>query len=210
MSDEDIEDIDYLSDLPDNFPNADSSCRFQVSGWENDNDGIEEEQNPHESPDKELLWAAENGHLDVVENLLEKDITLLHVTDKDGYTPLHRACYNNHPEIVKYLLQEGAKHDASTVDNWQPLHSACKWNNIECAALLLSHGADINASSKGGVTPLHLAANHSKSDQLLKLFLSHPELIHDGLDSAGDTAYDIARRSGPNVILFEAVEACFL
>lgn len=208
MSDDDNEEFDDLGELPEKSRN--SSCSFQVSGWENDNDGIEEEKNPHESPDKELLWAAENGHFDVVKAILEKDISLLHVTDKDGYTPLHRACYNDHPEIVKYLLQKGAKHDAGTIDNWQPLHSACKWNNIKCAALLLAHGADINATSKGGVTPLHLAAGHTNSDHLMKLFLAHPELVHGNRDSTGDTPLDIARRSGHNDVLFEAVEECFL
>lgn len=53
-------------------------------------------------------------------------------------------------ELFQFLLQKGAKHDASTIDNWQPLHSACKWNNIKCVSLLLSRGADINATSKGG------------------------------------------------------------
>nr|CAD7419668.1 unnamed protein product [Timema poppensis] len=72
----------------------------QVSGWDDDTEGIEEETNPKESPEKEILWAAENGDLDSLRRLLSSNAQLVHVTDKDGYTPLHRACYNDHVEAV--------------------------------------------------------------------------------------------------------------
>nr|CAD7579711.1 unnamed protein product [Timema californicum] len=144
----------------------------QVSGWDDDTEGIEEETNPKESPEKEILWAAENGDLDSLRRLLSSDAQLVHVTDKDGYTPLHRACYNDHIEAVdlanalvvlsltaedgeievriSLLLQHEADVSARTEDHWQPLHSACRWNNHRSAAKLLAHGADINAASKGG------------------------------------------------------------
>lgn len=60
------------------------------------------------------------------------------------------------------------------------------------------------------MTPLHLAAEHSKSEQLLKLLLANPELVYGSKDKAGDAPIDIARRSGRNDVLFEAVEPCFL
>jgi ankyrin repeat protein len=53
-----------------------------------------------ESPAKDILWASENGELSVVERLILCDPMLIHVRDKDGYTPLHRACYNDHEHIV--------------------------------------------------------------------------------------------------------------
>lgn len=121
----------------------------QVSGWDDDAEGIEEERNPVESPAKEILWASENGKLSVVERLILGDPTLIHAKDKDGYTPLHRACYNGHDHIVDFLLRHGANISAETEDGWQPLHSACKWNNARCVAKLLEHGADPNAASKG-------------------------------------------------------------
>lgn len=48
-----------------------------------------------------MLNAAENGNLDEIKRLLIKDRHLLQCTDKDGYTPLHRACYGNHMEVVE-------------------------------------------------------------------------------------------------------------
>jgi hypothetical protein len=53
-----------------------------------------------ETPDKEMLWASENGKFSVVERLILADPALIHTKDKDGYTPLHRACYNDHEHVV--------------------------------------------------------------------------------------------------------------
>jgi len=57
-----------------------------------------------ESPAKEILWASENGKLSEVERLILGDPMLIHAKDKDGYTPLHRACYNDHEHIVDVSL----------------------------------------------------------------------------------------------------------
>lgn len=76
---------------------------------------------------------------------------LINAKDNDKYTPLHRACYSNHVEIVKYLLQKGADVAAKTEMQWQPLHSCCQWNHVKCASVLLQNGADVNAPSEGGM-----------------------------------------------------------
>lgn len=54
-----------------------------------------------EPDEKAILSAAENGEIEKLRKLLIKDFKLLECTDKDGYTPLHRACYGNHVEIVE-------------------------------------------------------------------------------------------------------------
>lgn len=128
-----------------------------ISGWENDDEGIEEEEHPHgkpsrffshasysswtictllfvashcrvyrhiedrkeielmrilwiwisllfyyvtETPEKEILWAAENGNAELVRKLLSIDGNLTKCVDKDGYTPLHRAAYSNHLDVL--------------------------------------------------------------------------------------------------------------
>lgn len=142
--------------------------RFLVSGWEDDLNDIDEEENPHgkqdsiisfvccssyfnilETPEKEILWAAENGDIVKLESLINNDPSLIHITDKDGYTPLHRACYSNHIKIVEYLIEHGANISAKTQMQWEPLHSCCQWNHKECALKLIQNGADVNAQSEG-------------------------------------------------------------
>ncbi|XP_021941553.1 ankyrin repeat domain-containing protein 49-like isoform X2 [Zootermopsis nevadensis] len=180
----------------------------QVSGWDDDAEGLEEEVNPFESPDKEILWASENGKLSAVERLILIDPMLIHVKDKDGYTPLHRACYNGHEHVVDLLLSHGANISAETVDGWQPLHSACKWNNAGCVAKLLEHGADPNAASNGGQTPLHLAASNSCAKDTLQVLLLHPDIQTDLKNRAGESAADLARRCGKYSCFFEMAETC--
>jgi len=51
-----------------------------------------------------MLSAAEEGNLEKIKKLLSQNHLLLHCTDKDGYTPLHRACYSNNVEVVEVSL----------------------------------------------------------------------------------------------------------
>lgn len=104
-----------------------------------------------ETHQNEFLSAAENGDIDKVRSLLENDSTLISSTDQDGYTALHRACYNNHTEVVDLLLSHGADITMKTQMQWQPLHSCCQWNHKDCALRLIQHGADVNAASEGGL-----------------------------------------------------------
>lgn len=53
--------------------------------------------------EKEVLWAAENGDMPVLRKLLLSDPELVNVHDKDGYTPLHRACYSKHHDAAEVL-----------------------------------------------------------------------------------------------------------
>ena len=48
------------------------------------------------NPHKKILWAAENGDTQLVAELLESDHNLVNSKDGDGYSPLHRAAYENH------------------------------------------------------------------------------------------------------------------
>lgn len=90
---------------------------------------IEEEssdQQPSQEPEL-LLKLSEKGIVERVMSILDKDPSLVNCKDSDGYTPLHRASYNGHADVVRVLLQRGANVDARTEDGWQPLHCACRW-----------------------------------------------------------------------------------
>ncbi|CAB1426909.1 unnamed protein product [Pleuronectes platessa] len=166
-----------------------------------------------DKPVELILWAAENNRLSPIHRLLSADPLLVHCCDADGYTPLHRAAYSGHVEVVSALLAAGSRVDPRTIDGWTPLHSACRWSRVTVGSLLLQRGAELNAQTNGGLTPLHLAASHassSKTDsaQTLELLLSHRHLKPGLLSSTGETASEVARRSGPHHFLFEIVEDC--
>lgn len=96
------------------------------------------------------MWATNEGKIDIVRTILNAKPECVHAKDEDGYTPLHRACYNNNIELAKLLIQYGADVNAVTDFKWTPLHSSCQWTNNKCVAMLLQYGADVNARTDGG------------------------------------------------------------
>lgn len=174
---------------------------------------LEKEETLKDKPTELFLWAAENNRLSTVHTLLSTDPSLVHCCDEDAYTPLHRAAYSGHIEVVAALLAAGSKVNPRTIDGWTPLHSACRWSRVTVASLLLQHGAELNAQTNGGLTPLHLAASHASSIKTdsahtLELLLSQRHLKPNLRSSSGETASEIAHRSGPHYFLFEMVEDC--
>lgn len=149
------------------------------------------------------MWATNEGKADLVESILERNPKCTDAVDEDGYTPLHRACYNNHVDIANILLRYGADVNARTEYEWTPLHSAVKWSNAECAALLLQHGSDVNALSQGSQTPLHIAATVSDCRQTAMTLLMETNIDAAALNNSNETAADIARRTGLTFPVFE-------
>lgn len=178
-----------------------------VSGWDDENDLIEVDPNPHETKEKELLWAATEDKIDIVEKILAENPELVDVYDRDGYTALHKASYNNNYEMAQLLLRYNANIEARTEMQWTPLHSAAKWNNARMVGLLLQHGADVNALSEGNQTPLHVATTVSSCrDTLVELFMNEgltPELLNSSEETAGQNA----KRTGPSYPFFEMVQS---
>lgn len=164
---------------------------------------------PEGSPEIQVLNAAEKGKLDVINQLVKDHPDLVNAHDRDGYTPLHRACYSNQPEVVTFLLRHGADVNARTCDNWTPLHSACKWNNFKCAAILLDYGSEVNPLTNGGQTPLHLASSHPEAKETLYLLLTHPKIATNIRNKTGELAYDLAHRHCKYYMLFEMCDPCF-
>jgi len=178
-----------------------------VSNWEEDEAGIIPEAEPGSNKAK-ILKAAENGDATAVNELLNIDPSLVAASDSDEYTPLHRASYNDHADVIELLLRRGANVNARTECGWQPIHCAAKWGNSNALRILVSLGsADVNARTDGGLTPLHLAASCKDPDgvETVRLLLSHPSIAVDIVSNGGETPRDVARQTSAAMIdLFEA------
>jgi len=106
-----------------------------------------------------LHWAAREGNTPVLHKLLEIGGLEVNTVDKQKWTSLHYASYNNHPDCVSLLLKFGADLHLKTTNQRTPLELA-KFNNSTQAIEVLSNHTEssiydqINESLNGIVPDL--------------------------------------------------------
>ncbi len=107
----------------------------------------------------ELVFAAERGQLERVENLLAKGERPDQRDPIEGETALAAAAGKGHVKIVKALLDAGADANMLRLPHRSTaLHAAAWSGQVEIAGLLLARRADPNARDINGTTPLALAS----------------------------------------------------
>jgi ankyrin repeat protein len=86
-------------------------------------------------------------------------------------TPLHRAAgaFPPRPEIVRYLLENGAKVGARDFEKATPLHGAAYTGNAEIVGQLIDAGAGLDVPSSQADTPLVLALMNGSIDAVRRL-----------------------------------------
>jgi cytohesin len=103
------------------------------------------------------------GERERAEQMLARDASLIETRSFDGKTPLHYAVVNARPDMVEWLLAEGADPNAADHTGLTPLHVAAALNRRPEARLLIVNGADLAARDVYGDTPLHSAALHGSA-----------------------------------------------
>ncbi|NXU48435.1 ANK3 protein, partial [Turnix velox] len=88
---------------------------------------------------------------------------------QNDITPLHVASKRGNANMVKLLLDRGAKIDAKTRDGLTPLHCGARSGHEQVVEMLLDRGAPILSKTKNGLSPLHMATqgDHLNCVQLL-------------------------------------------
>ncbi|MCH5285754.1 MAG: ankyrin repeat domain-containing protein [Akkermansiaceae bacterium] len=93
---------------------------------------------------------------------------------------LHRAVRYGSTEIVRLLLEHGARVDTHGSFDCTPLHNAAHFMRHECIPLLLAAGADVNALSSHFGTPLECAASPIEKVTAAERFRCMKQLMKAG------------------------------
>ncbi|WP_353279656.1 ankyrin repeat domain-containing protein [Wolbachia endosymbiont (group B) of Xanthorhoe designata] len=154
-----------------------------------------------------LMIAAENGHTNIVEILVEKGADV-NVRDHHANTVLYLATNNGHEGIVEILLEKGANVNGKSSFGVVPLHLAAKNGNENVVNALIIEGANVNEKNMNGLTALHLAAS-SGCESVVKVLLQ-AEANVNAVDKNGKTPVDYAKSKNVIKALLEAGGGSFL
>jgi uncharacterized protein len=132
----------------------------------------------------DIFEAASIGDGNTLLHLIEKDPDQTNAYSVDGFTPLGLASFFGHTELVKILIDNGAKPNIAANNQFKvtPLHSACSISNYDIAEILIKNGADVNAKQMQNVTPLHSAA-HNGQIRLVKLLIDNGADINSKMEN---------------------------
>jgi ankyrin repeat protein len=124
------------------------------------------------------LSASQRGDLLLIRTCIEAGNVPTDARDRDGFTPLHYACWHGQEDAALVLLYYHA--DLAARDNGRdlrgadvhllhaqrstPLHVAAHAGHISLVSTLLLHGADPAATDAEGNTPLHRACAAGRGD----------------------------------------------
>jgi ankyrin repeat protein len=117
-----------------------------------------------------LHWAAEEGHVDLIQMLLDAD-AFVDPVDNQGHTPLLLATSRGKVQAARLLIRGQASVSAKVQDGNTALHLAVGSGDIEMVDLLLSEGAvvDIATANKRGYTPKSLAKDEGNAEIFSRL-----------------------------------------
>ncbi|MDB2592086.1 ankyrin repeat domain-containing protein [Gammaproteobacteria bacterium] len=136
-----------------------------------------------------FLFPLEKQKLEWVKFFTQKGADLT-VTDDDGLTVLHHAANKGHLDVVKYLVEQGADHNAKVKTcGFLPIHFAA-YNGCQdiLKFLLTKHQGDIsNIKSLTGENLLHKAAQGNQPE-MIDFLVNDKSMEIDDVDVNGSSA----------------------
>lgn len=149
--------------------------------------------------EENLFKAIDEKNPQNVSSILSGDTNInINVLDANGYTPIHRAIYNNDLATVNELLKNtnlniNSKLDIRVaIDGWylggaSPLILASYLGYTNIVETLLNNNANIKAKDDvDGSMAIHMAAANGNND-IIKILLSKDETIINEKDNKGNT-----------------------
>ncbi|KAH6605783.1 hypothetical protein Trco_004936 [Trichoderma cornu-damae] len=131
--------------------------------------------------------AARLGHVEACDVLLRHEPKLLDLQIQEGFmtaSPLIEACHRNQKEVVRFLLDKGARADLLSYHGKEsPLFAACQVGDMDIVKMILEAAPQmINVAMYLRYTPLMRACQHGNLD-LIKLLIDAGAEIYCDRDS---------------------------
>jgi len=157
----------------------------------------------------EALHAAKQGNIEKIQSYLHFNPKYAQCKSWDEKTLLHEAVIAGRLNVVKLLLENGARVNA-LYKSETPLHYAIetdihhlgthtpqqliefKKNRLEIIQLLLSQQADLNQPNQFNELPIHLAAKLGQSD-LVELFISYGSQVDTPISATEKQTNNLSR-----------------
>ena len=143
---------------------------------------------PSPCPCTPLIMAAQNGHTEIVEVLINAGADLDAVRAENGVTALFLAAQAGRVLVVEALISAGADVNKPSDTKLTPLMVASENGHSAIVETLLLAGADPTLETEAGVTALHFSSLFlgDSSVDIVNALLDAGAGI-DALDSFGDT-----------------------
>lgn len=132
------------------------------------NDSMAKESTSDSALQKKFGDYSAMGRLDDLKSMLSSEPSLVHsrINGENNERPLHWACLNGDPEVVNFLIRNGAEVNTRDAQGMTPLHWAAWQGQIEAAKILVKFGAEVNAKNISNHTPLDRAIFDNHSDMV--------------------------------------------
>jgi len=146
---------------------------------------------------KSLHQAAVSGDINRVKELLTKGADI-NLKNRQGWTPLHAAVWNQKQDIAKLLIEKGADVNVKDRSSRTALQFAADTGQKEIVELLLANKADVNTVSARAENALTLAKKKGHKE-IADLLVQHGATEPDLEALRGDRLYSSQRGTqGPS------------
>ncbi|KAM6562108.1 hypothetical protein CsatB_022106 [Cannabis sativa] len=142
-----------------------------------------------------LYSAASQDHLEIVNAILDADVSSMMIVRKNGKTALHNTARYGQLRIVKALIDRDPEIVRIKDKKGQTaLHMAVKGDcPLVVEELLLADHSILNDRDKKGNTALHLATRKCRSQvQIVNVLLTYPSVDVNAINNNQETALDLA------------------